>query len=451
MSTNIDKEEIRDSQCIQNFSIDDGNTPEAPRFASSPGLPYVPFGYNRKNNYPDYLIGLFDNSALHGSILERKIAYVAGSGFIVDEEHAKAKETIAFLENINSQYDADEILNRTASDNEIHNSLAWVVTFNRAWNKILSIQHTDISKWRATPVDEFGKIRGYYYNFKWKGNATRPADYLPTLDFDQIKENAGKVEEALKEVARNRNNVAEEKYPPILTESTSMIMYNKPYQPGEFYYAKPYYSGAINAIRADIAADEYAATAMENGMSIDYHIEFIGSYNDTAKKKEAKSFYRMHTGARKAGKPLVTFAKDKDKGTKITKLDATGEDKRYTSINENAMTKILSAHGVTSPGMFGIMTPGKLGESGTELQDREEVFHQTVIYPRQKRILKYFNRLLEFNDLAPVTIERLLLFEDEVEEVDSETGVKNQKGKVKDDGKTKLKKAVAYLNKIIGG
>ena len=66
-------------------------------------------------------------------------------------------------------------------------------------------------------------------------------------------------------------------------------------------------------------------------------------------------------------------------------------------INDLAINQILTAHGVTSPMLFGIKTSGQLGGSN-ELDVAYRIFLNTEIKPIQKKLEKYFNILLSINN-----------------------------------------------------
>ena len=52
---------------------------EQPRFEEKRAKGYVEFGGN--NNYPEYLIGLFNESPKHGAIIKSKTNYIFGQGW----------------------------------------------------------------------------------------------------------------------------------------------------------------------------------------------------------------------------------------------------------------------------------------------------------------------------------------------------------------------------------
>jgi hypothetical protein len=96
--------------------------------------------------------------------------------------------------------------------------------------------------------------------------------------------------------------------------------------------------------------------------------------------------------------------------------------------------KILTAHRITSPEIFGIMTPGKLGGKD-EVTDAYLLFLNTVIRPYQQILLSEIENFLhlmyptagEFS----VGVQQLRLFSDGETEVDVVTSVESESGEDK--------------------
>ena len=56
--------------------------------------------------------------------------------------------------------------------------------------------------------------------------------------------------------------------------------------------------------------------------------------------------------------------------------------------------KILTAHNVTSPTLFGVMVAGKLGGTGNELVSAYQIFRATETLPNRANIMDSMNRVL---------------------------------------------------------
>ena len=72
-------------------------------------------------------------------------------------------------------------------------------------------------------------------------------------------------------------------------------------------------------------------------------------------------------------------------------------DKQFIALADQIQSKIITGHRVTTTELFGISTPGRLGNSdfATEVQ----VFQTFVIKPSQSQIEKTINKVLKINGL----------------------------------------------------
>jgi hypothetical protein len=93
--------------------------------------------------------------------------------------------------------------------------------------------------------------------------------------------------------------------------------------------------------------------------------------------------------------------------------------------------KILTAHRITSPEIFGIMTPGKLGGKD-EVTDAYLLFVNTVVRPFQQTLLSEIENFLHLQYPSAgefsVGVQQTKLFSDGEEEVDVVTSVESENG-----------------------
>ena len=68
-------------------------------------------------------------------------------------------------------------------------------------------------------------------------------------------------------------------------------------------------------------------------------------------------------------------------------------NEEWATISESATQSILTAHGVTSPELFGIATSGKLGNA--TIAESYNIFYNTVVKPDQLTLEKTINKLFQ--------------------------------------------------------
>jgi hypothetical protein len=410
---------------ISDLEFADLNPKEsAPVFSSVRGKDWIPYLTSDGNKqYPDKLIELMNNSALHGAILQSKTDQVAGNGFVWDEgdlEQEDSTKMALWMSNINPEEDANEVLWKLSTDLELFGGVAILVTWTKDWSAIGSIRHIDFSKVRAHTVNDQGVIPGYWYSWDW---SKQRADkiLIPAFNEGTAAENKKAYEDAVK-----KGNSQE--LQAIFLQPTTQIFVYKPYRPNSFYYPLPEYVGGISAIETDILSDQYGVASFQNGLNTNIIVTFFDLNTEEAQNKEARKFLKAHTGASKSNKPIIAFAKSQETALKIDSISASKEDKLFMTINENTVQKILSAHRITDPILVGLKVSGAGFNGGESLQLSIDYWNRTVIIPQQLVLTKIWNKFTAINDLPVVSIEPLTLFLDpaDVEDDGQEAGNNNE-------------------------
>ena len=126
---------------------------------------YVEWGW--KNEFPDYLIGLYERSNLHNSIIKLKSNMIGGNGFVPANYK---QDTIRFIKNAynNDGMDLESILEATAFDFAIHNCFAWQIRWSKDRNKISDIGYIPVRNIRIIPPENKGEKESYVICSNWK-------------------------------------------------------------------------------------------------------------------------------------------------------------------------------------------------------------------------------------------------------------------------------------------
>ena len=390
---------------VANLELADLNPNEsAPVFTAVRGKDWIPYTTpDGKQQYPDKLTELYSNSALHGAIVRSKIDQVSGNGFVWDPNEEGAVELATFMEQINSEEDANEILTKMSNDLILFGGISLIVNWSKDWTKIVSVEHVDFSKIRAHVVNDQGKIPGWWYGWDWTKQRNDKV-LIPSFNEGTAKEN----KDAYLAAVEKGNSVELQN---IFLKPTTQIFVFKPYRSGYFYYPLPDYVGAINAIETDILTDQYGTASFENGLNTNIQINFTGYATEDSRIDAARKFLAMYTGARNTNLPFITFSDDPASAPTITPVGGSKEDKVYTSVNENTMQKILSGHRVTDPILVGIKQSGAGFNGGESLALSIGFWETTVITPFQYIITKMFNKILEINEFPTVSIDPMVLYE----------------------------------------
>jgi len=90
----------------------------------------------------------------------------------------------------------------------------------------------------------------------------------------------------------------------------------------------------------------------------------------------------------------VSWVKSKDEAPEFKALDVNNLDKTVDILARLNDSKILTAHNVTSPTLFGVMVAGKLGGTGNELVTAYQIFRATETLPNRQMLMDAINRVL---------------------------------------------------------
>jgi hypothetical protein len=112
------------------------------------------------------------------------------------------------------------------------------------------------------------------------------------------------------------------------------------------------------------------------------------------KREEYNKFKESFTGA-DADNFIVSWVKKEEDAPKFTPLDVSNLDKTIDVLSKLNDAKILTAHNVTSPTLFGVMVSGKLGGTGNELVTAYQIFRATETLPNREILIRFCKQNLK--------------------------------------------------------
>ena len=325
--------------------------------------------YGERNDYPNYLLRIYNNSAKHNAIVTGKVDYISGNGWSVktDDEMEKAK-VFGMIDKVNQKEESlNELTNKLVTDLTIFGGYYLQVIWTKATGEIAELYHVDYYKVRTNADNT-----EFYVSDNWIKN-----DNLnPRPDF--------------------------ETYPAFDPNNTtgSQILYFKEYRAGVNTYSLPDYRGAISYIELDISIGEYHLNTINNGMFSSKLINLNGGkVSQEEEDRIEKQFQNKFSGSKNAGKFMLAFNDSKENEPSIIDLSGTELDKHFDLLNLTVQQEIFSGHKITSPMLFGIKTEGQLG-GRSELRDAYQLFQNTYINAKQRALEETINYLYKFNDVT---------------------------------------------------
>ena len=319
--------------------------------------------WGKKNDYPYFLVDLYNGSAWHQGIIKNKTHYIAGGGLeVVSGELAR------FIANPYSDFNMNEIVEQLAFDYELFGAFAVKGTWNREGTRVAVWEYLAIDAIRISS-DE----RMYYLSDDWtvqqQSAEKTNLRTLPALD------EANKV-------------------------GSFVLYYKDPAKKGRKehgVYPKPPYQGGITAIQTDVDISKFHMYELQNGFKSGTMITFMDGFPET--QEEAESFKNQIKGPasniENSGDIIITFAPSADQAPRVENLTGNDLDKRYDALESSVQQNILVAHSVVAPSLFGVAPEGSF--NAAESADLFEIFKTTYVDTRQKRLEWILNEMVRLS------------------------------------------------------
>ena len=351
-----------------------------PKSVEVNGADWIGFGDGEyKNNYPQYIIDLYNNSATNSAIINATSAMIAGEDFICEDSKDLAQyvELKKFLAAVNGQESAHELFVKLAFDLKLQGAYAINVIWSKDKTKIAELHHIPVEQVRIGVPDEDGKVPCYYVCSDW--TQYRKKEYAPKhiAPFNMMDRSEG-----------------------------SQLLYSGLYSPAMELYHTPDYVASTNWIQIDNLTSDFHLNNITNGFSGSYFINFANGVPTREERVQIeRQIAKKFTGANNAGKFVLTFSDDANSKPEIVPIAVSDADKQYTVLNELTIQNIMIGHRVTSPMLLGVRAEGQLG-GRNELLQAYELYMNSVVKPFQNQLLKTFKKLLAINGVTiPLSIK----------------------------------------------
>jgi len=314
-----------------------------PEYREKKGEGYIQYG--DRNDYPNYLVELFNKSAKHNAIVRNKVHYITGNGWTGTAE--------GFIQQPNRSESLDDVTRKVSMDMELFGGAFIEVIWGIG--KVSEIWHCDYTKFRTNKDNT-----QFWYKEDWKDR-----------------------------------NEKYEVYPAFNPKNPQgkQILYLKEYRPNGGVYTLPSYFGALNYIESDIEVSKHVLGNAKTGFSASKLITLPnGEPSPEEQRVVHNKFKNTYTGA-DGIKYMLAFVNDASRKPIVDDLgqsDLTKED--FGQVDELIQTNIFSGHQVTTPSIFGIAVAGQLG-TRTEMRDGYEIFKNTYVNGKQMFLESAFNML----------------------------------------------------------
>lgn len=314
---------------------------------------WVAFDYD--NLFPNVLYNLYADSPLQSSIINNQIKYTYGAGL-------KDYTASIFQPNIGERW--EELIMKCITDYCIYGAFSVQAVVSEDGNKLL-YYHIPVNQVRLGAFDENNQIEYAYLATDWSRINTSNVVEIKMFGVEQPKKG--------------------ERY----------LMYFKPYDPQQLYYAVPRWYGAANWILADIALSKYYLNYIKNNFSANLAITFPEDIDEDKREELYQMLMDSFGGESNAGNIILLFGQN---GTnpEISSVESVNAD-LYQNVCDTVLKYIVSANRLTSPILAGLSTSSGFSSKSDEIIAAYSLYSLTVIDGIRTFIMDKMNYLLMLN------------------------------------------------------
>ena len=393
----------------QNFAVVNVDNNQLPIINEDTKTRYswIPFGVYGHDDFFDAVTTTFSISTTNNACIEGIADLIFGKGLYSKNE--------AFNETLQKMIPQEEV-KRVAFDLKLYGNSAFQVYWNDEHTKIIKMFHIPIQTLRAEKLYGNAKVQNYYYCIDWN-------------DQRKIKD--------------------KKKIPAFGTSEDKMeILYIKNYCPGLYYYSLPDWVAAMQFAISEGEISNLHLNNITNGFLPAVMINFNNGVPAPEERETIEDLIQAKfTGTDNAGRFMLSFNDDPATKPTIDVIQIDNLHEKYQYVADYTQDRILVAHRVTSPLLFGIRTANNgFSSQSEEMKTAFSILQTMTISPFQNIILNSLDYALKmsgypdteiyFEQLTPLVILSQTAEESgkSIAQVEDETNKSMENPATTDDG-----------------
>ena len=361
----------------QKFSVINVNNNTLPIIQEDTKTRYgwIPFGVYGHDDFFDAVTIAYNNSTTNAACIEGISDLIFGKGLFSKDESFQQ-----VLEKILPQTE----VKRVAFDLKLFGNAALQVYWNDEHTKIVKMYQVPVQTLRAEKLGSSPRIENYYYCVDWN---------------DQRK-------------VRDKKKI-----PAFETSNEKMeILYIKHYCPGYYYYALPDY---VSALQFAVSEGELSNLHLHNITNGFLPMVMVNFNNGVPAPEERQTIEDLlqakFTGTNNAGRFMLSFNDDPATKPTVETISIDNLHEKFQYVAEYSQDRILVAHRITSPLLFGIRTANNgFSSQSEEMKTAFSILQTMTIMPFQNLIVNALDYALQiggyeendlyFEQLTPLVI-----------------------------------------------
>ena len=362
---------------IQNFSVVNLAQQDVPVIREDTKTRYnwVPFGIGLQDDFYPEVTAAYNTSTTNAACIEGIADLIFGKGIYT--KNAGFTDALAKIL-------PQEELKRAIFDLKLFGNGAFQVYWNDDHTKIIKFYHIPVQTLRAEKLYDNPKIQNYFYCTEW---------------FDMKAQKA-----KIKIPAFGTSNEKRE------------ILWVKNYTPGKYYYSIPDWIAALQFSFVEAELSNLHLNNIENGFLPLVMVNMNSGVPAPEERDTIEDLIeRKFTGTRNAGRFMISFNDDAANKPTIDTINIENLHEKFQYVAEYAQDRILVAHRITSPLLFGIRTANNgFSSQSEEMKTAFSIMQTMTVQPFQNLVINTIgNALLEggyddtqlyFEQLTPLAI-----------------------------------------------
>ena len=338
--------------------------------------------WGKGNNYPGYLLDLYNNVTTLRSIINGNIDFVTGDDVTILPLGDRFAEGI-----MNTRGDLiTDIVRDLAKDYNLYGGFALQIIRDHNGD-VAEIYYIDMRFIRSNKENDV-----FYYNEHWEKGGRKDViiypKFLRNLDWTSLSDEE-----------RDRH------------ASSILFVKNVHTQ----VYPAPMYAASVLSCEIEKAISQYHWNSLNNNFCPDIIINFNnGDPGDEIKEEIVSDLEEKFSGYQNGKRFMVSFNKDRMSAVTIDAIKTDDFSERYKALEESCRRQIFAAFRA-QPLLFGLNMDVSTGFSTDEFEQTFKLYNRTQIRPVQRLIADAFDRI--YGSKGVLTIKPFSLESDTEQEV----------------------------------
>jgi hypothetical protein len=365
------------NKSYQNFSVVNLAQQDVPVIREDTKTRYnwVPFGIGLQDDFYPEVTAAYNTSTTNAACIEGISDLIFGKGLYT--KNAGFTDALAKIV-------PQEELKRAIFDLKLYGNGAFQVYWNDDHTKVIKFYHIPVQTLRAEKLYDNPKIQNYFYCTDW---------------FDMKAQKA-----KIKIPAFGTSNEKRE------------ILWVKNYTPGKYYYSIPDWIAALQFSFVEAELSNLHLNNIENGFLPLVMVNMNSGVPAPEERDTIEDLIeRKFTGTRNAGRFMISFNDDAANKPTIDTIQIENLHEKFQYVAEYAQDRILVAHRITSPLLFGIRTANNgFSSQSEEMKTAFSIMQTMTVQPFQNLVINtisdalleggYDDTQLYFEQLTPLAI-----------------------------------------------